>query len=337
MSELTPVPQPDQQAGRAVADALASSVRGDSFGRLSCVASWLAACQGVVPAAALRRPRVVVFAGSHGIATRTFEGVGLSAFAPESDAQQIAELKEGTGPSHSLARRAGASITVVDCAPSAPIDAEPAMGNEEFETAFSLGQATADAEIDSGADLLIPAEVGVGATTVAAALMGHFTSTEPVAIVGPGSGTTDAMWKTKVTVIRDAMFRIRNLEGAEVIQAASSPSFAALVGFICQATARRTPLLIDGPLCAAAAVFAESLAPGVKQWLLAANVTTEPAHIKALQLLELRPLLELEMRAGQGLGALAALPLIQSALELAADELNVLAAAQEPTLESAQE
>ncbi|NTS21738.1 nicotinate-nucleotide--dimethylbenzimidazole phosphoribosyltransferase, partial [Bacteroides fragilis] len=88
--------------------------------------SRLAACQDVVPAAALRRPRVVVFAGSHGIATRTFEGVGLSAFAPESDAQQIAELKEGTGPSHSLARRAGASITVVDCAPSAPIDVEPA-------------------------------------------------------------------------------------------------------------------------------------------------------------------------------------------------------------------
>ncbi|QQU79325.1 nicotinate-nucleotide--dimethylbenzimidazole phosphoribosyltransferase [Corynebacterium striatum] len=328
MPEITPVPRPDQQARLAVADALSTSVRGDSFGTLNDVASWLAACQGVAPAAPLQRTRVIVFAGAHGIATRTFEGVGLSAFAPESDAEQLTELAEGAGPAHTMARRTGASIHVVECAPSGSIDVEPAMSTEEFDAAFTLGQTTADAEIDAGADLLIPAELGVGGTSVAAVLMGNFTATEPVVIVGPGSGTTDAMWKTKVTVIRDAMFHIRNLDGIEVIKAASSPSFAALVGFMCQAAARRTPMLIDGPLTATAAVYAEKLAPGVKHWLYAASATTEPSHIKALELLKLQPLLELRMRAGQGLAALSALPLIDAAVELAGDELAVLAAAE---------
>ncbi|MDO5031356.1 nicotinate-nucleotide--dimethylbenzimidazole phosphoribosyltransferase [Corynebacterium sp.] len=323
MPEITAVPQPDFQARSAIATALATSVRGASFGRLNSVAAWLGACQGTAPAGRIDRARLVIFAGRHGIASREVEGVGLSAFAPESDEEQIAELHSGAGPLHTAARRAGVGIELVQCPPSAPIDVEEAMSTELFEEAFAVGQAAADREIDAGADLLIPTELGVGGSTVAATIIGRLSFTEPVAIVGPGSGVTDEMWKTKVTVIRDAMFRTRNLEGLEVVQSAGSPSVAALVGFIYQAALRRTPMLVDGPLTATAAVIAERIAPGVKGWLLATSVTTEPAHVLALKELELEPLLSLDMRAGQSLGALMAMPLIETAVELAGEEFAV--------------
>ena len=123
------------------------------------------------------------------------------------------------------------------------------------------------------ADLLIPAELGVGGTSVAAVLMGSFTATEAGCHRGPGSGTTDAMWKTKVTVIRDAMFRIHNLDGIEVIKAASSPSFAALVGTCVPGGSAPNADAYRRPLTATAAVYAEKLAPGVKHWLYAASAT----------------------------------------------------------------
>lgn len=324
MLKFESIPGPDLEARSAVELGLASSPRGASFGRLRSVAQWYAGCRGQVPAEQVQRARVVVFAGGHGIAGRTFEGVGLSAFAPEADAEILQELNAGAGPTHAIARRVNAGIRVVTLPSSAPIDTEDAMSAQVLNESLAAGQHAADVEIDEGADLLIPAELGVGATTVAAVIMGTLSSTEPVAIVGPGSGTTDSMWKTKVTVIRDAMFRARNLDPEELLEVSSSPSTAALVGFIIQAATRRTPLLVDGPLVATAAVIAERLAPGTKQWLYAASEGLEPAHHLALEDLGLEPLLRLELRAGQGCGALLALPLVESALDLAADEVTAI-------------
>ena len=124
------------------------------------------------------------------------------------------------------------------------------------------------------------------------------------------------MWKTRVTIVRDAMFRARNLEGWEVVQTIGSPSLAALVGFISQSALRRTPVLIAGPLAATAAVLAERSAPGVKGWLRAGSTSPEPAQVLALKELGLSPLLDLNLSAGYPLGALAALPLVQLAAEL---------------------
>lgn len=330
MAEFSAVPRSDNQARKAVNAALAATPRGASFGRLTEPAVWLAGCQSAVPASTPQNVQVMVFEGEHGIAQRTFEEVGLSAYAPEADAEQAEEIARGFGPVQSLAQRYGARVDTLHCEASAPIDESDAMSSEVFTASLEAGKAAADRAADAGVDLAIPAEHGVGGTTVAAVIMGSLTSTEPVAIVGPGSGTTDAMWKTKVGVIRDAMFRARNLDMLELAQAASSPSFVAMLGFIAQCAVRRTPVLIDGPFAATAAALAERIAPGTREWLYATSVSAEPAHVLALQDLELIPLLSLEMRNGLGLGALSALPLIASGVELAADQVAVTDSADEP-------
>lgn len=327
MSAFPSIPVPDAQARRAVAAALASSPRGVSLGRLGEIAAWLASCQATVPAQRPRSVRAVVFAGHHGVAQREFEGAPLSAYLPEADEQILRELTGGVGPSHTAARCGEASIKAVPTEPSAPIDKGPAMSFEQYQRALQLGAAEADRAIDEGADLLIPADLGVGATTVAGALMGALTATEPVAIVGPGSGISDAMWKTKVRAIRDAMYQARNLDTEELLQVCSSPSTAAMVGFIIQAASRRTPMLVDAPLVAVAACFAERLAPGTAAWLCATDASEEPAHALALQDLGLTPLFALGISTGQGLGALSALPRIAGAVELVADEVAVAAEA----------
>lgn len=324
---------PDEQARQAVLTHLAQAdAVGAGLGRLGEVAAWVAACQGQVPPRPVTRARVVVFAGDHGIAAR-----GVSLLDPGTSVAQAEQVREGAGAVNVLARAAGASIRMVDVSldrdawgdervarSSGAIDVEDAMTAEQFDRALEIGRRIADQEIDGGADLLIPGDLGVGGTTVSATVLGAFTRTEPVAIVGPGVGMTDELWKTKVSVIRDAMFRARGLvaEPLEVLRTVSSPDFVALVGFIAQAAVRRTPLLLDGALVTTAAYVAERLAPGARDWFWAGQLSPEPAHLIALQALDLTPLIALDMTAGQGTGALAALPLVTSSVELVADELS---------------
>ncbi len=325
-SLFDPVAAPDERAGQAVREVLA----GAAMGRLGEVAAWVAACQGANPPTPPRRPRVVVFAGDHGVAKR-----GVSALDPSSSVSRAAEIAAGGGAVNVFARSAGASVRLVDVSldhdvsgdervsrSCGSIDVEDAMTGDELDRALQIGRSIVDQEVDAGTDLLIPGDLGVGNTTIAAAVIGAFTRTEPVAVVGPGSGITDEVWKVKVTALRDAMFRVRTCTDRplEVLRAISSPDFVALVGFIAQAAVRRTPVLLDGAPVTAAAYVAEKLAPGARAWFAAGQLTPEPAHLIALQALELTPLIALEMRIGQGTGALAALPLISVAAELAADE-----------------
>lgn len=322
-----PVAAPDEEAAQAVLNQL----RGD-IGRLGEVAAWIAACQGQVPPTPLERCRVVVFAGDHGIVSR-----GVAAADPGESRDDASIIEGGGGPLNVLARAAQASIRVVDISlsheawgdervsrSSGAIDVEDAMTLEQFERAVAIGKNIADQEIDSGADLLIPGDLGVGNTTVAATVIGAFTRTEPVVVVGSGVGISAKMWKARVTVVRDAMFRVRGMvtEPLEVLRMVSSPDFVALVGFIAQAAQRRTPMLLDGALVTAAAYVAEKLSPGARGWFWAGQLSPEPAHLIALQALDLTPLLALDMGTGQGAGSLAALPLVSSAVEMAAEDLS---------------
>ena len=327
MAVFTPAPPVDAEAADAVRVGLGATPRGVSFGRLCEPAAWLAGAQGQVPARSPMNARLVVFAGHNSIAGAQYQGAGLSAFAPAATDEQVGELRAGAGPVSALARRHGVGVSLINvtdtCGPAGGIDTSDAMDAATVDAAFELGAKTANSAVDAGADLLIPAELGVGATTVAAAVMGVMTRTEPVQIVGPGSGTTDAMWKTKVRVVRDAMFRARNFasDPRELIQLIGSPNLAALTAFIAQAAQRRTPVLIDGPLVATAALLAERLSMDCRHWCYATGIGPEPAHRLALEELGLVPLLNLDIRAGGGMGALNALPLVISAVDLAAGEV----------------
>ena len=327
--EFGPIPTPDASVESAVKAAMTQNPRGVSFGRLAALGAWVAGRQSEAPPRPITNPRVVVFAGDHGVAAR-----GVSAFTPEASVVQADEIDAGAAPVNTLARLADAPVELVRVSLNEPtarirsgagaIDVEDAMSEEEFRQAAELGIATADKAIDSGCDFAVVGDVGVGNTTVGAAILGALTFTEPVAAVGRGSGINDETWKVKVTAVRDAMFRVRDLHDdvAEVIRRISSPDFVALTAFIAQCAARKTPVLIDDAFPATAAYVAERLAPGVKEWLVAGQLSNEPCHIVCLQALDLTPVAALDMTTGQGAGGAAVLPLVTAAVDLVSDEMR---------------
>ena len=326
---------PDALSRDRMRAVFAATPRGLSLGRLREVAVQVAGWTGEVPPPPITQSRIVIFAGDHGISQRE-----VSAYAPEASVEMAEEIQAGGSPGHVLARAASASLRLVDTSldreawgeervsrSTGRIDLEDAMTEDMATRAMSIGANIADQEIDAGADILLPGDLGVGLTTVAAAVMGTLTRTEPVAVVGPGSGVTDEMWKRKVAAIRDAMFRARDVrdQPLEVLRRIGSPDLIALVGFITQAARRRTPLLIDGTGVSTAAFVADLLNPGVHDWCMAAQLSAEPAHIISLQKMGLTPLLALDMSTGQATGSLAALPLIKAAVEIAGDEAATVA------------
>lgn len=324
------VPAPDEQARRqAVARQATLTKPAGSLGRLEELGVWIASCQGVCPPRPFARPRVVVFAGDHGIAAG-----GVSAFPSEVTGQMVANFLTGGAAVNVLAAVAGATVRVVDMAVagdtqdrvaqfkvrqcSGSIDREDALTEEQTERAIAAGRAIADEEIDRGADLLVAGDMGIGNTTPAAVLVAALTGAEPVAVVGRGTGIDDAAWMRKAAAIRDALRRARKVAGDPValLRTAGGADLAAMAGFLAQAALRKTPAVLDGMVVTAAAGVAERLAPGARQWWVAGHRSVEPAHTLVLDHLDLRPLLDLDMRLGEGSGALAALPLVTMAARI---------------------
>lgn len=329
--QFPPIVPPDRTShGEAVA---ARPQPAAGLGRLAVLGSWLAACQGICPPRPLARPRLVLFTGDHGVATER----------PEDTAGLVAAVLAGDAAVNVLATAVGATVRVVDLAvatdtpdaagrhtvrrSSGPIDTEDALSADEATAALDAGRAIADDEVDGGADLLMAGDLGAGASTPAAVLVAALCGAEPVAVAGFDSGERDgtggfddAAWMRRTVAIRDALRRARPVTADPValLRTVGGADLAAMAGFLAQAAARRTPVLLDGLVVGAAAMVAEALAPGARDWWLAGHRSAEPAHDLVLSHLRLTPLLDLGMRRGQGTGALAALPLVQLAARLAA-------------------
>jgi nicotinate-nucleotide--dimethylbenzimidazole phosphoribosyltransferase len=327
--EFTPISPPDPgaaAAARARQDTL-TKPRG-ALGRLEDLSVWIASCQGHCPPRQFERARVVVFAGDHGVARS-----GVSAYPPEVTAQMVANIDAGGAAINALAGIAGATVRVADLS----VDADPlserigahkvrrgsgdiavrdALTEEETAAAIAAGRRIADEEVDAGADLLIAGDMGIGNTTPAAVLVAALTNAEPVAVVGFGTGIDDAAWARKAAAVRDALFRTRLVlpDPVGLLRCCGGADLAAMAGFCAQAAVRRTPLLLDGMAVTAAALVAERMAPGARQWWQAGHRSTEPAHALALGALELDPILDLRMRLGEGTGATVALPVLRAAV-----------------------
>jgi nicotinate-nucleotide--dimethylbenzimidazole phosphoribosyltransferase len=298
-----------------------------SLGRLEEIAVWVASCQGVCPPTPFGQPTVVVFAGDHGVARS-----GVSAFPPEVTAQMVANFTSGGAAVNVLARLHGAKVRVedlaVDADTSEPISrfkvrrgsgdltVEDALTMDETRAALAAGRTIADQEIDSGADVLIAGEMGIGNTTPATILVGLLTDSEPVVVVGRGTGIDDNGWIRKTAAIRDGMRRARPHARVplQLLRTVAGAEITAMAGFLAQAALRRTPVILDGLVVTAAALVANDMAPGAREWWLAGHRSAEPAHQIALRQLDLEPLLDLSMRLGEGSGALTALPVVQSAV-----------------------
>ncbi|BBY09122.1 nicotinate-nucleotide--dimethylbenzimidazole phosphoribosyltransferase [Mycobacterium noviomagense] len=299
-----------------------------SLGRLEDLSVWVASCQGVCPPGQFERARIVVFAGDHGVAAS-----GVSAYPPQVTAQMVANIDAGGAAINAVAEVARATVRVVDLAVDADalsdrigaykvrrgsgnIAEQDALSDEEALAAVEAGRRIADEEVDAGADLLIAGDMGIGNSTPATVLVAAVTGAEPVAVVGYGTGIDDAGWARKTAAVRDALFRARSvlLDPIGLLRCCGGADLGAIAGFCAQAAVRRTPLLLDGLAVTAAALLAERLAPGARLWWQAGHRSTEPAHALALAQLGLDPILDLQMRLGEGTGAAVALPVLRAAV-----------------------
>ncbi len=323
--EFTEIASPD---GRVAAAArrrqdMLTKPRG-ALGRLEDVAIWVSSCQGECPPRPFERARVVVFAGDHGVARH-----GVSAYPAEVTAQMVDNIEAGGAAINVLADLAGATVRVVDMAvdrdaaatyrvrrSSGDIAVQDALSTDEAVAAIETGIRIADEEVDAGADVLIAGDMGIGNTTAATTLVAAVTGIEPVLAVGRGTGIDDAAWARKTAAVRDALYRSRavHTDPVGLLAACGGADLAAMAGFCAQAAVRRTPLLLDGLVVAAAALLAEQLAPGARLWWQAGHRSPEPAHTLALTHLRLEPIIDLGLRLGEGTGAALALPVVHAAV-----------------------
>lgn len=303
-----------------------------ALGRLEDIACWFAARQKrVVPQALV--PAITVFAGDHGV---TAEGV--SAFPSVVTGEMVKNFARGGAAINVLARHIGARLTVVDAGVAVDVSAvpnivhgkvrrgtanlvqDPAMTRDEAQRAIALGRAQARADIANGANLLIAGEMGIGNTTASACLICAFTGADADAVVGSGTGVDDAGRARKIEAVRRGLARAGALsDGVGALVEVGGLEIAAMAGYYLEAADAGVPALLDGFISTAAALTARAIAPRVTDWLLASHLSFENGHRIALEHLGLAPLVDLQMRLGEGSGAAVVVPLLQAALKLHAE------------------
>ena len=306
-TELTPfaeVKQPLQDAGTTGGEP-AGGLPDRTLGRLVGVTTWLAARR--TGTGGFTAPRVVIVRGdSHGPIGTPMDDLAITEAI--ATAQHVGlrvvdvASREGDGQFHLIAGHPGPVATNV-------------LSRAQAVAAVDIGRRLADAEIDAGADLLIPGLAGSGHDVVLGVLTAVLTGLEPVAAI-PLADTDLSLWSAAVTDLRDALFRIRDKDkdAISLVTSVGGADIGALAGFLAQAAARRTPVLLDGLPVTVAAVLAHRLAPGAESWFLAAGEATGRAARRLQEMLGLTFVAAFETNSPTGGGALLVLPVIQAAL-----------------------
>jgi nicotinate-nucleotide--dimethylbenzimidazole phosphoribosyltransferase len=315
LSNLTGLPTPDQEASAAAGRQLAA-LGPVSLGALASLVSFAAGGQRTTPPAPWRRVRVLVLRGDHAGAA--------AAGAPGSD-RLATELREGTAALAQLAAPVGASVQIVEAAPAGAIEDGPASTGPQVEEALEYGWRLAQQAADEGVDLLVLGAIGDGADTAAAAVTAAAApGTEPAGLlarVRTVDGTIDDQaWIRRCAAVRDAVHRAKSTSrtaGRAVLAELGGADLAIATGLLLGAAARRTPVLLDGPVGAAAGLVARNLAAPARHWWLLPDHGRHPTVMRVGELLGLTPLFDLGLELGEGATALAALPLLNSALTLA--------------------
>jgi nicotinate-nucleotide--dimethylbenzimidazole phosphoribosyltransferase len=309
------LPGPDLEAGSAAAlrERRLTKPAG-ALGRLEELAGWLATWQGRHPPT-LRHPRTVVFAGNHGVAAR-----GVSAYPVEVTAQMVQNFIAGGAAVNQLCRLADADLRVYEMnleTPTGDIVAEPAMSEAECARAIAYGMMA----VEPGLDALAVGEMGIGNTTVAAALCLALFGGKAEDWVGPGTGVAGAALDRKREAVVSAVARHRSKAGDpfDVLRRLGGLEFAAMAGAILAARMGRVPVVLDGFSATAAAAVLHAADPRALDHCVAGHVSAEPGHRRLLARLGMRPLLDLGMRLGEASGATLALMLLKAAAACHAD------------------
>jgi nicotinate-nucleotide--dimethylbenzimidazole phosphoribosyltransferase len=293
-----------------------------SLGRLETLAIALAGMRGE-PRPRLARKVIALCAGDHGVAA-----AGVSAYPPEVTAQMLANFLRGGAAISVLARRLGAEVRVADLGVLGSPLAELGLarwkvraGTRDFRSGPALSREEALRSVEAGielaqrADVLLTGDMGIGNTSASSAIIATFTGAPAAELIGRGTGLDDAAWARKREII-EAALRLHRPDPRDplgVLACFGGCEIGALAGLILGAAARRIPVLLDGIASGAAALLARALEPRALAFCIAGHVSAEPAHRIALGALGLRPLLDLELRLGEGTGAALALPLLDAA------------------------
>lgn len=315
-------------------DSLAKPKR--SLGRLEELAVRIASIQQTLSPAVQPR-RLVLFAADHGVVAS-----GVSAWTSEVTALMIRTIVAGRSASAALAASHRCELRIVDVGVSASLadlnapnflparvapgtrdlSQVPAMSAEEFERAWQIGVDEARGAVGQGHKVLIAGEMGIGNTTAAACLTSLLADVSAEQATGRGAGADDATLANKRRIVAEATARARLLQEKDVRNAMASVAgfeIVAMAGFFAEGARHEVVLLLDGYVATAAALIAASLQAGVAARMVASHLSAEGGHGAALAALGLRPLLDWDMRLGEGTGALIALPLLDSAVSLLRD------------------
>jgi nicotinate-nucleotide--dimethylbenzimidazole phosphoribosyltransferase len=306
------MPGPDAAAVARVRarDAVLTKPPG-SLGRLEEIAEWLAAWQGRAPPA-VSRPLVAIFAGNHGVARR-----GVSAYPAEVTVQMVENFRRGGAAINQLCVASDLSLKVYDLAleqPTGDITAGPAMDERDCAAAMAFGMEA----IAGGVDLLAIGEMGIGNTTVAAAILAALFGGEPGDWVGPGTGVDrDGLARKRDAVAAALAFHRGHLsDPLEVLRRLGGREIAAMAGAVLAARMGRVPVIVDGFVATSAVAVLHALDKRAVEHCLFAHVSAETAHGRALAALGVRPLLDLGMRLGEGTGAALAAGIVKAAARL---------------------
>jgi nicotinate-nucleotide--dimethylbenzimidazole phosphoribosyltransferase len=307
-----------------------------SLGRLEDIAAQMFSLfSGRIPLP-LRRA-VYVFAADHGV---TAEGV--SAYPREVTAQMVHNFVAGGAAINVLARLHDVQLTVVDMGVDAEFDPapglclmkvrrgsgnmlrEPALTQEDLTAAMEVGIRLAQSAKEQGQTLVAVGEMGIGNTTSASAIAAVLTKQPIGQVTGCGTGLAPAGRDRKLNVLRRSLKThfgdsVETPQPLEILRCVGGLEIAAMTGFILCAAANRMAVVCDGFISTAAAAIAHDLAPDVRGYLFAGHCSEEPGHRHLLQHLGLTPILKLEMRLGEGTGAVLGMPVIESSVRLFAD------------------
>lgn len=304
------LPGPDLDAGTAALQRERQLTKPPgSLGRLEELAQWVATWQGQHPPD-VRRPRVAVFAGNHGVVAR-----GVSAYPAEVTAQMVANFQNGGAAVNQLCEAADADLRVYELDlenPTADFTQGPAMGEEECCRAMAYGMMA----VEMGIQLLALGEMGIGNSTSAAAICTALYGGDARDWVGRGTGIDDEGLARKVAAVEAGLAANPQAKDDpfEALRCFGGYELAAIAGAILAARVARVPVLLDGYACTAAAAVLHKADRRALDHCIVAHRSVEPGHTRLMEQIGQQPLLDLGMRLGEGSGATLAINIVKAAV-----------------------
>lgn len=277
---------------------------------------------------------VTVMAGDHGVVAE-----GVSAYPSEVTPQMVYNFLAGGAAINVLAQHVGARVVIVDMGVASILEAHPnlvdkkvahgtrniaqgpAMSHQQAIQSIMAGVSAVEEQMELGMDILATGDMGIGNTTPSAAIAAVLTGAPVPEIVGRGTGVDDKGLARKVSAVERALDinRPDPENGLDILMKVGGFEIGGLAGAILGAASHRLPIVIDGFISTAAAMLAVALAPQVRDYLIASHSSQERGHRLMLEWLDLEPLLDLNLRLGEGAGAVLALSLVEAACKLLAE------------------